>query len=185
ALRDAVAGLGFRVVPSRPGDRFTAGDLEVALLGGVSPGAQLEWEVTCLQILIADRRRHGSFFTYVDTWPTAETLMAVRHRVGVPSVLCHANNLMDWSCLEAGSGRIPPPTALAFAAEILGAEAGWWGDGERPQVSAICGPGLSFRGDDAWMNQILCVDSERVCETIHALAPDRGFRAPAPGESIE
>ncbi|HEX2689488.1 MAG TPA: MBL fold metallo-hydrolase [Kofleriaceae bacterium] len=185
ALHDAVTGLGFRVVPSRSGDRFAAGDLEVALLGGVVPGAQLEWEVTNLQILIADRARHGSFFTYVDTWPTAEALAAVRRCVGTPSVLCHANNLMDWSCLEAGPGRFPPPVALAFAAEILDAEARWWGDGERPKVSAICGPGLVFRGADAWMNQILCVDSERVCDVLRAHAPDRGFRAPLPGETIE
>lgn len=184
ALHDAVAGLGFRVVPSRVGDRFGAGDLDVELVGGVSARGQLDWEVTSLQILVADRGGHGSFFTYVDTWPTAETLAAVRRRVGALGVLCHANNTMDWSCLEAGPGRLPPPTAQQFAADLLGAEASWWGD-RPPAVSAICGPGLAFSGDDAWMNQILCVDSERVCDALRALVPDRGFRAPVPGETVE
>ncbi|HEX7839194.1 MAG TPA: MBL fold metallo-hydrolase, partial [Kofleriaceae bacterium] len=108
ALHDAVAGLGFRVVPSRAGDRFGASDLDIELVGGVSARGQLDWEVTSLQILVADRGGHGSFFTYVDTWPTAETLAAVRRRVGALGVLCHANNTMDWSCLEAGPGRLPP-----------------------------------------------------------------------------
>jgi len=185
ALADAVAGLGFRVVPSRAGDTFAAGELEVTLLGGVTSGAQLDWEVTNLQILIADRARHGSFFTYVDTWPTAETLAAVRQRVGRIGVLCHPNNMMDWSCLEGGPGGLPPVSPLAFAAELAGAEASWWRGGEVPAVSAICGPGLAFHGDDAWMNQILCVDSERVRDALLALAPERMFRAPVAGETIE
>jgi len=185
ALTGAVAGLGFTVLPSRAGDTFAVGELEVTLLGGVTPGAQLDWEVTNLQILIADRARHGSFFTYVDTWPTAETLAAVRHRVGRIGVLCHANNMMDWSCLEGGPGGLPPVSPLAFAAELASAEATWWRGGEPPVLSVICGPGLAFRGDDAWMNQILCVDSERARDALHALAPGRAFRAPVPGETIE
>lgn len=184
ALHDAVAGLGFHVVPSRAGDRLTVGNLEVALFGGATPQPQLDWEVTNLQILIADRARHGSFFTYVDGWPTAETLAAIQQMVGRLGVLCHANNAMDWSCLEGGPGRLPSPTAYELAAEIAGAEASWWGDGA-PAVSAICGPGLAFRGDDAWMNQILCVDSERVCDALRALAPDRVFRAPVAGETVK
>ncbi|HEU4728289.1 MAG TPA: MBL fold metallo-hydrolase [Kofleriaceae bacterium] len=183
ALADAIAGLGFRVVPSRPGDRFTIGDLEVSFLGGSSPLAQLDWEVTNLQILIADRRGHGSFFTYVDGWPTAEALAPVRRSVGTPAIVCHANNAMDWSCLEAGR-RPPPPTAERFAAELLAAEPRWWGE-DRPAVSAICGPGLAFTGDDRWMNQILCVDSERVRDVMRAAAPGRVIRAPAAGETIE
>lgn len=185
ALHDAVAGLGFRVVASRTGDRFAIGELDIALLGGAAPGAQLDWEVTNLHILITDRARHGSFYTYVDGWPTAEALAAVRRTAGTLGVLCHANNAMDWSCLEAGPRRAPPPTAQQFADEILAAEARWWAGGAPPRVSAICGPGLAFRGGDAWMNQILCVDSERVCEALRARAPDRVFRAPAPGETVE
>jgi hypothetical protein len=183
-LRDAVAGLGFRVVPSRPGDRLAAGELDVALLGGVAPRAQLDWEVTNLQILIADRAGHGSFFTYVDGWPTAGVIAAVRRRVGTPGVVCHANNAMDWSCLEAGPGRLAPPTVDEYAAELLAAEASWW-PGGGPRVSAICGPGLAFRGADAWLNQILCIDSERVRDALSARAPGRVFRAPVPGETIE
>jgi hypothetical protein len=182
-LRDAIAGLGFRVVASRTGDRFAVGDLDVALLGGVAPHAQLDWEVTNLQILIADRAGHGSFFTYVDGWPTGDVIAAVRRRVGTPAVVCHANNMMDWSCLEIGPGRPAPPTAEDFAAEIAAAEASWWPAGG-PQVSAICGPGLAFCGGDAWMNQILCVDSERVCDALSARVAGR-FRAPVPGETIE
>lgn len=185
ALHDAIAGLGFRVVPSRAGDTFTVGELEVALLGGVVPGAQLDWEVTNLQILVTDRAGHGSFFTYVDSWPTAETLAALRRRVGAVGVFCHANNMMDWSCLEGGPGGAAPVTTLEFAAQIIGAEASWWRAGEPPAVSVICGPGLAFRGGDAWMNQILCVDSERVRDALQALAPDRAFRAPVAGETIE
>jgi Beta-lactamase superfamily domain len=185
ALHDAVAGLGFRVVPSRTGDTFAVGELEVTLLGGVAPGAQLDWEVTNLQILIADRARHGSFFTYVDTWPTAQTLELVRRKVGALGILCHANNVMDWSCLEAGPGGAPPVTALGFVAELADAEASWWRGGEAPAVSVVCGPGLAFRGDDAWMNQILCVDPERVRDALHAAAPERTFRAPIAGETIE
>lgn len=183
-LRDAIAALGFRVVASRTGDRFAVGDLDVALLGGVAPRAQLDWEVTNLQILIADRAGHGSFFTYVDGWPTGDVLAAVQRRVGTPAVVCHANNAMDWSCLEIGPGRSAPPTAEDFAAEILAAEASWWSGGG-PEVSAICGPGLAFRGPDAWMNQILCVDSQRVRDALAVRAPSRVFRAPAPGETIE
>ncbi|HET7504747.1 MAG TPA: MBL fold metallo-hydrolase [Kofleriaceae bacterium] len=183
ALATAIAGLEFRVVPSRPGDRFTIGDLDVRLLGGVSPLAQLDWEVTNLQILIADRRGHGSFFTYVDGWPTRESLAEIRRTLGAPGIVCHANNLMDWSCLELGA-RPPPPTAEQFAAEILDAEPLWWGE-HRPSVSAICGPGLAFVGGDRWMNQILCVDSERVRDVLGAAAPDRVFRAPAAGETFE
>lgn len=183
-LRDAIAGLGFRVVASRTGDRFAVGALDVALLGGVAPRAQLDWEVTNLQILIADRAGHGSFFTYVDGWPGADVIAAVRRRVGTPAVVCHANNAMDWSCLEIGPGRPAPPTAEDFAAEIADAEASWW-PGGGPQVSAICGPGLAFRGADAWMNQILCVDSERVRDALAARAPGRVFHAPLPGETVE
>jgi hypothetical protein len=185
ALRDAVAGLGFRVLSSRAGDSLTVGDLDVVLFGGVTPHGQLDWEVTNLQILIADHGRHGSFFTYVDGWPTAQTLAAVRRRVGRLGVLCHANNVMDWSCLEGGPGALRPPTAHQLAAEILEAEASWWDAGDAPAVSAICGPGLAFRGDDAWMNQILCVDSQRVCDVLCAASPDRVFRAPVAGETVE
>jgi hypothetical protein len=185
ALHEAIAELGFRVLPSRTGDTFTVGEAEVALLGGVVPGAQLDWEVTNLQILVTDRRRHGSFFTYVDSWPTAETLATLRRKVGTVGVFCHANNMMDWSCLEGGTSGAAPVTTLEFAAQIIGAEASWWQNGEPPAVSVICGPGLAFRGDDAWMNQILCVDSERVRDALHALAPDRTFRAPVAGETID
>ena len=185
AIRDAIAALGFRVLPSRTGDRFTAGDLEVTLLGGATPGVQLDWEVTNLQIVVADRAHHGSFFTYVDSWPSAETLASIRRDVGRLGVLCHANNVMDWSCHEAGPGRLGAPSESQFAAELLTAEASWWRPGDAPLVTAICGPGLSFRGDDAWMNQILCVDSERVCQALHAVAVDRMFRAPVPGETVE
>ena len=185
AVRDAIAALGFRVVASRPGDAFVIGDLEVTLFGSAAPGAQLEWEVTNLMVLISDRARHGSLFCYVDTWPQPATLAAVRRRVGRLGVLCHANNMMDWSCLEGGTGSGPPVNALEFAAELARAEASWWLGAEAPAVTAICGPGLAFRGADTWMNQILCVDSERVRDALHALSPERVFRAPVPGETIE
>jgi hypothetical protein len=185
AVRDAIAALGFRVLPSRAGDTFAIGALELTLLGGVTPGGQLDWEVTNLMILIADRARHGSFFSYVDTWPAPEMLSAVQRRVGKLGVLCHANNMMDWSCLEGGPGRLPQVTAVGFIAELADAEASWWQGGQPPAVSVICGPGLAFRGDDAWMNQILCVDSERVRDALQALNPERVFRAPVPGETIE
>jgi hypothetical protein len=185
AVRDAIAGLGFRVLASRTGDTITVGELEIVLLGGPVPGAQLDWEVTNLQILVTDRARHGSFFTYVDGWPTAETLAAVQRRVGAIGVFCHANNTMDWSCLEGGPGAAVPATTLAFAAQIIGAEATWWRAGPPPAVTAICGPGLAFRGADAWMNQILCADSERIRDALHALAPERTFRAPVAGETVE
>lgn len=185
AVRDAIARLGFRVLAARAGDAFAIGELEVTLLGGVTAGAQLDWEVTNLMILIADRARHGSLFSYVDGWPTAETLATVRRRVGRLGVLCHANNMMDWSCLEGGTGGAPAVGALGFAAELAVAEASWWRGGDAPAVTAICGPGLAFRGADAWMNQILCVDSERVRDALQALAPQRVFRAPLPGETVE
>ncbi|HWU89805.1 MAG TPA: MBL fold metallo-hydrolase [Kofleriaceae bacterium] len=185
ALRDVIAALGFRVVAAEAGAAFAAGDLEIRMLAGdLQRDAELESEWTTLQILVSDRAGDGSFFSYVDSWPTAETIALLRRTVGRVGLFCHVNNTMDWSCLEGGLTAGWPRGALDYAAEVIGAEASWWRDGAAPVLTAVCGPGLAFVGADAWMNQILCVDSQRVCDALHALAPERAFRSPLPGESF-
>jgi hypothetical protein len=183
-LRDALVDLGFRVLPATPGAAFAAGDLVIRTLGGeLQRDAELDSEWTTLQILVSDRAGDGSFFSYVDSWPSADTLAAIHRAVGRVGVFCHANNTMDWSCLEAGVAGWPRAT-LDYAAEVIAAEAAWWRDHPAPAHTVVCGPGLAFVGKDAWMNQILCADSARVCEALRALAPERSFGAPIPGETL-
>jgi hypothetical protein len=185
AMHEVIAGLGFRVIPSHPGSRYAVGDLTVELIGGeLHHDAELESEWTTLQILVSDRAKHGSFFSYVDTWPKPETFEHLRDTVGRVGVFCHVNNTMDWSCLEGGIAARWPSTTIDFASEIIEAEAAWWSGGGAPEMTVVCGPGLAFVGADAWMNQILCADSQRVCEALQALAPVRAFRSPLPGDTI-
>jgi hypothetical protein len=185
ALRQVIADLGFRVIPSHPGSRFSVGDLTIELVGGeLHHDAELESEWTTLQILVSDRAGDGSFFSYVDTWPKPETFDHLRNTVGRVGVFCHVNNTMDWSCLEGGMAAPWPSTTLDYATEIVEAEASWWSDDDAPALTVICGPGLAFVGADAWMNQILSADSQRVCEALQALAPERAYRAPMPGDTI-
>jgi beta-lactamase family protein len=184
AIRTVISQLGFQVVPTAVGDRFSIGDLTIRLLGGEHRDDDLEEEWANLQILIADRRGDGSFFTYVDGWPTAATLALIQQTVGRIGVFCHVNNTMDWSCLEGGKTAIPPLSTIDYAARIIAAEAGWWQNRGSPELTVICGPGLVFLGRDAWMNQILRADSERVCMALRALAPERAFRSPLPGETM-
>ncbi len=184
AIRTVITQLGFKVVPAAVGDRFSIGDLTIRLLGGEHRDDDLEEEWANLQILITDRAGDGSFFSYVDGWPTDATLALIQQTVGRIGVFCHVNNTMDWSCLEGGKTAIPPLSTIDYAARIIAAEASWWQNRESPELSVICGPGLVFYGRDAWMNQILRADSERVCVALRALAPERAFRAPLPGETI-
>lgn len=183
ALRDVIARLGFRVVAAEPGAAFAAGDLAIRLLAGEpARDAELEPEWTTLQILVSDRAGDGSFFSYVDGWPTDETIALLGRTVGRVGLFCHANNTMDWSCLEGGMAPSWPRDTLDYAAEIIEAEARWWRGGAAPALTVVCGPGLAFVGADAWMNQILCADSQRVCEALRALAPERAFGSPLPGD---
>lgn len=184
-VRDVIGRLGFRVTGTRAGDRFTIGDLELCCFIGEHADSDLEGEWACLQLLVM--AREGSFCSYVDGRPS-DTVVADATRIaGRIGVFVHANNVMDWSVIEAG--RVveagPRPSDLSYAAHLLQAEARWWCDGRAPAVTLVCGPGLSFVGDDAWMNQILTVDSERVCAALAAAAPARIFRAPCPGETFE
>ncbi|HEX9607766.1 MAG TPA: MBL fold metallo-hydrolase [Gemmatimonadaceae bacterium] len=184
AMRTVIAQLGFRVVPAAVGDRFSIGDLTIRLLGGEHRDDELEEEWANLQILVTDRAGDGSFFSYVDGWPTEATLALIQRTVGRIGLFCHVNNSLDWSCLEGGMTAIPPLNTIDYAARIIAAEAGWWQRGDSPELSVICGPGFVFLGEDAWMNQILRADSERVCAALRALAPERAFRWPLPGETI-
>jgi hypothetical protein len=184
-MRDVIAQLGFRVVAAEPGAAFAAGDLAIRLLSGAPHrDAELEPEWTTLQLLVADRAGDGSFFSYVDSWPTDDTIALLRRTVGRVGLFCHVNNTMDWSCLEGGLAPGWPRSTLDYAAELIEAEARWWRGGEAPALTVVCGPGLAFTGADAWMNQILCADSGRVCDALRALAPERAFRSPLPGETI-
>lgn len=176
-IRDAITALGFRVVPGRAGDRFSIGDLALGYHGNARAGSRLDWEVTCLQIHVAGR--DGSFFTYVDTWPDDATLAGL----GPIGVFVHANNTMDWSCLELGG--VTAPSTLEVVAELAAAEATWWRGRTAPELTTIVGPGLAFHGRDAWMNQILTVRSDDLCAALAAAAPNRRYRAPAPGETVE
>jgi hypothetical protein len=184
-VRDVIERLGFRVMRTRPGDRFTVGDLELCCFTGEHADSDLEGEWACLQLLVL--ARDGSFFSYVDGTPSDTTVADVTRIAGRIGVFVHANNLMDWSVIEAG--RIveagPRPSDLSYAAHLLHAEATWWRGGTAPAVTLVCGPGLAFVGDDTWMNQILTVDSERVCAALAAAAPTRAFQAPCPGETFE
>jgi len=185
ALRDVISRLGFRVVAAEAGAGFAAGELAIRLLAGEAPrDAELESEWSALQILVADRAGDGSFFSYVDSWPGDDTIALLRRTVGRVGLFCHVNNTMDWSVLEGGIATGWPRATLDYAAEVIAAEARWWRGDEAPALTAVCGPGLAFVGADAWMNQILCADSERVCEALRALAPERAFRSPLPGETI-
>jgi Beta-lactamase superfamily domain len=180
AIRTVVSQLGFRVVSAAVGDRFSIGDLIISFFGGEHRDDDLEEEWATLQILVASDA--GSFFTYVDSWPTETTLSSIARTVGRLGLFCHVNNTMDWSCLEGGlnTGTIG---GLDYAARIIGAEGDFWREREAPELTAVCGPGLAFRGDDAWMNQILTADSERVCGALRALLPERSFSSPLPGET--
>jgi len=188
-VRQVIERMGFRVVGTRPGQRVVIGDLDVHCFASEHADSELEGEWACLQLLVADRAGDGSFFTHVDGTPGERTLAAVRRHVDRIGVLVHANNMMDWSVIEAGRivERGPRPTSLSYAAELLAAEARWWSDPATapPELTLVCGPGLAFVGDDAWMNQILTVDSEQVVAALAAAAPARRFRAPLPGETFE
>ena len=184
-VRDVIERLGFRVTGTRPGQRFAIGDLELYCFAGEHADSDLEGEWACLQLLVT--ARDGSFFSYVDGTPGDATVVDATRLAGRIGVFVHANNVMDWSVIEAG--RIveagPRPSDLSYAAHLLQAEARWWRDGTAPAATLVCGPGLAFVGDDAWMNQILTVDSERVCAALAAAAPARAFHAPCPGETFE
>jgi hypothetical protein len=184
-VRDVIERLGFRVIGTRPGDRFAIGDLELCCFTGEHGDSDLEGEWACLQLLVVGR--DGSFFSYVDGMPSDTTVADATRIAGRIGIFVHANNVMDWSVIEAG--RIleagPPPSDLSYAAHLLHAEARWSRDGTAPAVTLVCGPGLAFVGEDAWMNQILTVDSERVCAALTAAAPARAFHAPCPGETLE
>lgn len=145
---------------------------------------ELEEEWANLQILVTDRASDGSFFSYVDGWPTDDTLGLIHRTVGRIGLLCHVNNTLDWSCLEGGMAAIPQVNTIDYAAAIIAAEASWWQARDPPALTVICGPGFVFVGEDTWMNQIFRADSERVCAALRALAPERAFRWPLPGETI-
>jgi beta-lactamase family protein len=184
-VRDVIERVGFRVMGTRPGDRFSVGDLEICCFAGEHADSDLEGEWACLQLLVMGR--DGSFFSYVDGTPSDTTVADATRVAGRIGVFVHANNMMDWSVIEAG--RIveigPRPSDASYAAHLLDAEATWWRDAVPPAVTLVCGPGLAFVEDDAWMNQILTVDSERVCATLAAATPARAFHAPCPGETFE
>jgi Beta-lactamase superfamily domain len=184
-LREVIAQLGFRVVLAHVGSKFSVGDLTIRVYGGeFARDAELESEGTTLQVLISDRSGDGSFFTYVDSWPTDETIDHLTRSVGRLGMFCHANNTMDWSVLEGGVAAGWPNGTLDYAAEVIAAEATWWRDRLAPELTVVCGPGLAFVGEDAWMNQILCCDSQRVSDALGVLAPGRAFRSPIPGETF-
>jgi hypothetical protein len=184
-VRDVIERLGFRVTGTRPGDRFAVGDLELSCFTGEHADSDLEGEWACLQLLVVGR--DGSFFSYVDGIATDATVAAATRIAGRIGVFVHANNMMDWSVIEGGRFLEvgPRPSDLSYADHLLHAEARWWRDGNAPAVTLVCGPGLAFVGDDAWMNQILTVDSEHVSATLAAAAPARTFHAPCPGETFE
>jgi len=184
-VRDVIERLGFRVTETRPGDRFSVGDLEICCFRGEHADSDLEGEWACLQLLVIGR--DWSFFSYVDGTPSDATVADATRIAGRIGVSVHANNLMDWSVIEAG--RIvevgPPPSDVTYAAQLLNSEATCWRDASPPAVTIVCGPGLAFVEDDAWMNQILSVDSERVCAALAAATPARAFHVPRPGETFE
>jgi hypothetical protein len=184
AIRTVITQQGFHVVPAAVGDCFSIGDLTLRLLGGEHRDDDLEEEWANLQILIADRAINGSFYSYVDGWPTDATLEQIQRAVGRIGLFCHVNNTMDWSCLEGGKAAYVPLSTIDYAARIIAAEASWWQNRHSPELTVVCGPGLVFHGRDAWMNQILRADSERVSMALQALAPERAFRAPLPGETV-
>src|SRR5204862_5294200 len=105
AVRDAIAALGFTVIDARAGDRFEIGALALRCFAGDPPAEAIDAELTNLQLAI--EHADGRFFTYVDGWPSDATIAAL----GEIDVLVHADNVMDWSCLEGGRviASAPPP----------------------------------------------------------------------------
>src|SRR5262245_14027726 len=96
AVRDAIAAMGFRVIGARPGDRVAIGDLDLCCYAGERGAGELEAEWANLLLLVSDKDGDGSFFTYVDGWPSDATLDAVTRAVGRIGLFSHANNVMDW-----------------------------------------------------------------------------------------
>jgi len=179
AIRGALEKLGFGVAGARAGDRFAIGDLVLQTLAGEHRDHEFEGEWANLLLSIAGA--DGSFFTYVDGWPTPATIEAI----GRVSVFCHANNAMDWSCLEGGRViEAARATTETFARDLIDVERGWWPSRElAPIVTAIAGPGLAFVGDDAWLDQVLAVDSDEVAAAMQRAFPERAIRSPSPGET--
>jgi hypothetical protein len=111
---------------------------------------------------------------------------ALRALQEAPPVWCYTNNTLDLSPFTAGKVLV---TELAdtslIARNTLGHYTGLctrWGV---PPAVVMCGGGLSFTDDRAWLNQsAFRGDSTRVCASLTTLSPGRTFRAVVPGETL-
>lgn len=184
ALRQVVAELGFAGEPLSPGDVVRVGELELHLFAPDHRGGHNldEWDV--LPFVVRESNGHGTLLSAVDVSPPPGFHAAAVARAGRPSVVALANNVVDLGFLHAQTPR-PTPTSAAALAELLAVElesvaaAG----GGHP-LALVTGSGLSFDGEQAWLNEALfTAENAAVATALERLRPEAHVSAPRPGET--
>jgi len=186
AARRILEEMGFRVGLLSPGEVLAVGDLELSCFSPdhVKRAHLDEWDV--LPFLIKDRGGDGSFFSSVDVETTAETLGAARAIAPRPGLYCYTNNTSWWDFQRAGKVRAALPLDTASGTR-------WLIDAYRklcalwspPAAALVCGGGVAFSGDRAWMNHhVFTADSAAIFAALRCVFPDKLFIVPAPGQTI-
>jgi hypothetical protein len=192
AARQLLAEMGFGVTLVEPGRAVRVRDLEIyPFTPHQKDDTDCEWDV--LPFLVRDLDGHGSFFSAVDARPPK--IDVVRKHIEKPGIWSLTNNVNNWEFMEIDVigpirtamivGETPSLPVLETAQDLLDEHLtllrGW----ARPCATLLCGSGLSYFADRAWLNRNAFPSSfERICEALRLLDPSHPFLAPKPGQTL-